>query len=301
MNDLVHIGLPKSASTWLQLTAFPVLEPASFHGPYTPLGLSLTSLLYEHEYQQGSLEAAARDQRSRSGRRLVLSLEGLSFRGQVLPDRPRATIRETAQRLGNELNKPDVLLIVRRQDRLMRSVYAQYIHQGGVLDFDDWHRRPSRAYAFEAEQYDHMRTISDYAPHASSVTVIPFELLTSSPAIFLAQIAQALGHEGTPTDISMGRPINTSLSVGGLRTLQWWNRHLRRSPANPRPLVALPFPEKHRKAVQVVADPIARRLPAKVKEKQDEQIASFAARFAASNRELQARIDVDLAELGYPL
>lgn len=301
MNDLVHIGLPKSASTWLQLTAFPVLEPASFHGPYSPLGLQLTSLLYEHEYQLGALAASAQDQRSACGRRLVLSLEGLSFRGQVLPGRPRATIDETARRLGGELSKPDVLLIVRRQDRLIRSVYAQYVHQGGVLSFDNWRSQPSRAYAFEEQQYDHMRTISDYEPHTSSITVIPFELLTSSPATFVEQVTRVLGREGWSTDLRVGRPINSSLSAGGLRTLRWWNRHLRRSAANPRPLLSLPLPEKHRKLVQILADPIARRLPPRGHEHQEEQIRSFAGAFAASNRELQALVDADLSDLGYPL
>ncbi len=301
MNNLVHIGLPKSASTWLQQSAFPLLEPKAFHGPSSPLGSLLLTLLYENEYEPGALASAMERQRSHAGRRLVLSLEGLSFRGQVLPGRPRASIEETAARLGAEVSKPDVLFIVRRQDRLVRSVYAQYVHQGGLLTFEEWRKQPSRAYSFEAERYDHARTIEIYSRHAASMTVVPFELLATKPDVFLAQISAALGQGGPTTSVDTGRAVNPSLSPGGLRALQVWNRYLRKSPANPRPLLPLPWPERHRKVVQVAVDPLARRFTPKDAQDHDEWAAAFASEFAASNRELQAVVDADLESLGYPI
>ena len=298
--DLIHVGLPKSASTWLQSVAFPVLEQGAFVPVRSRGGVALSSLLYRDAYRRGELSGICDSQRRVVGRRLVLSREGFSFLGRRVPGRPQVGLETAATRLHAELPGASILFIVRNQGEMLRSVYSQYIHRGGTLAIDEWMRSDSTTYRFDEQQYRYDLTVDIFTQLFSNVVIIPFELLRSDAATFLSCLAVALGRVAGDSIVPTAGRKNASLSPAGLALLRRWNRLLRRTMENPYPLLALPLPGRHRRLFQH-ADPVFRFLPSREYAQIIDRSKSFSRRFAQSNRRLQTLVLADLASLGYTI
>lgn len=301
VRDVVHVGLPKSASTWLQTVVFPAVDRTAFVPAGSDIGSDVESLMFEFEYVAGHLRENAKGMRERLGRGLILSREGLSFRGKVIPGRPRVGVERTANRMVHELGDAAILFISRRQDSLLMSVYSQYVHRGGTRTLTEWMEEPQETYQFDASQYCFDRTIEIFKARFTTVTVVPFELLALSRDEFLERVGWALGRPVPVEHLGTTKRSNQSLSAAGIVAFRWWNEHCRRTLENRSPNIALPGASTHRRVFQSVIDPAVKRFQPKRVELDGKRALDFASKFAESNRMLQQHVDIDLASLGYVL
>ncbi len=190
---LIHIGLPKAGSTWLQhwFEAHPQLD-------YCPGGIGG----YRDVYAIAAEGAFPPD----GTKWRVTSYEGLSAPGHASGppaidyDRSgRDSIAEeqarTCETLGALFPGAHILIVTRGFRSAMLSAYSQYVLTGGAETLDAAMRQPRRDFPWG---YDAL--IGAYRARfgADKVILVPFELLQEDPGRFLAEIGRRLGLDPMP-------------------------------------------------------------------------------------------------------
>src|SRR5262249_32612815 len=141
---IVHIGYPKTGSTWLQREVFPRLGIR--YGSAEP---ELGRLI--GELAEGEVDAEA-FRRARGEGPVLISNEGLvgSMWGPV------ENGLRNAERLHEVVPGARIAVLVRRQDEMLRSLYAQYVNMGGT--------RPPEGFLaeFHPEHLEYDRLLSRY-------------------------------------------------------------------------------------------------------------------------------------------
>jgi Sulfotransferase family len=233
-----------------------------------------------------------------SGGPLLLSNEGLSG---SLWDGGETGLRN-AERLHGLLPAARILIAVRRQDEMLRSIHAQYVNEGGT--------RPLRAFIdgrgvagsrFSLRHLEYDRLVGRYVDlfGRDRVWVVPYEYLRAWPDRFLDRLCEMLGTRLTaPVSHAW---LNHSLSRPALWLLRSWNGLFRLSCFNPDPRLApLPGGRHARNIMQRHVDPMLRRLGWKTGSGEDARmLADLAGQFARSNERLQQFCEEPLADWGY--
>ena len=129
---VIHIGYSKAASTWLQEIFYNCENLSYYHKPT----LWRTSEEKVYWDKNGLIRLVKKD--IFPNKPLIISHEHLILPG-IHPTLICATtnldyVRQLANFLSNNLKKPRIILIIRRQDSLIASRYHQYIMQGGSLN-----------------------------------------------------------------------------------------------------------------------------------------------------------------------
>jgi Sulfotransferase family len=310
MTPLLHVGYHKTASTWLQQMVFRraaagcalVADVARVND----LLVHPNSLDWDASEARAALEPeiAAAEERALVP---VVSSERLSGS----PHTGGYDTRTLADRLHAAWPDARVLVVVREQRALIRSVYLQYIRQGGVLPLRAYLEPPRALYrvpTFDPRHFDYDRFVGCYRERfgAERVHVVPYELLRKDPPAFVAEVLAAAGVWATPdlAALPYDRRSNPSLSAASAAVRRQLNRLVAaRRPRNPGVLVRIPAAADHR-----VWDPVLRALDAVVPESVEARaerrlrngIAAWAGdRYGASNRRLAERLGLDLAAYGY--
>lgn len=200
---LLHVGLHKTGSTWLQDNLF-ASTPHGFSQHGEPRHVIVERLVTPYASSFDAEEArviytpAIDDARS-NGRTLVLSHERLSgYPSSGSHDRAMiaARLRETF---------PDgrVLIVFREQRSLIRSMYSQHITDGGVESLDRFLHRPEpglgRKPSFCLEQYEFDRMIAMYRGlfGEDCVLALPVELLAKDRQQFADRVTAFCGLPST--------------------------------------------------------------------------------------------------------
>lgn len=211
---LVHIGVPKSATTSLQFGAFPVHPDIRYLGKpfydeaFGYEGSLATAELSDSLWKQDELEfdAALARQRFVRGIRPRLNSETLAVLSEEGLSQASAADRTlTAQRLAALCQDVEctILLTVREQKRAIFSLHQWYYARRLVsLGFEDW-IRSCRAYSsyygcyndFPLRQYRYTRLIETYAElfGRERVLVLPMEMLAREPAAFYSGLEDFAG------------------------------------------------------------------------------------------------------------
>ena len=311
---LLHIGLPKTGTTSLQLNLFD-RHPEIFlignrdlqnHGAasYSPV---MTERLLDPIRNQDSLDyvqaevGAARDEllaRCGDDQRVVVSDEFLTV---TFDPKWRLTDRRlVAERLATTFPDACVLITIRSQLSMLGSVYGQVARggkerHGRLPPFPEWVRRElcsTTTGVMSMLAYDRLHHLYADVFGPERVTVLAFEDLVASSDGFartvceLAQVDPDLGVQLLRRGVTRRAPNRLQVrlaraSTGGHRVASL----LRTVRDN--------VPEQVKDMV--------RRLPAAALDTtlDDELVAAVMERFDASNRRLAASTGLDLNALGY--
>lgn len=300
MTLLLHPGFHKTATSWLQTTVF--AEDRLFRSLMGHEAIS-DLLVAPHDFDFDASAARAAIARLREGARPgivdVISSEILS--GNILMgSRDCATLTE---RLASTCQPAKVLLTVRAQLPIMKSIYLQYIKRGGRLDIAEYLAfKPEPGYFwFDPGTLEFDRLAHSYAAHfgAANVLVLPQELLSRDRARYLRLLCEFVGHEESEAERALGQVSARGVSppVSGIPILRIANM-LRQSPLNPGSpsrlygIGALIQSVGYRWTLGEAG--AEKRIRQAIKER-------LAGRYGASNRRLQAFAPVDLAGLGYEM
>jgi hypothetical protein len=281
---VVHIGYPKTGSTWLQQRVFPHVPGVRFGNADPRLRALMTGLVLEETFEPEPLRAAL------GGGALLYSDESIC--GDMFAE-PSHGFRN-AERLHAAAPDARIVVFVRRQQEMIRSLYAQYVNMGGTRPLRDFVDGRAPGCLFTAEHLEYDRLLDAYARlfGPERVRVLVYERLRADPASFAVQVLEAMGAEA-PDRLRVSWP-NRSLSPAGLALLRGWNRAFRASRFNERPWLALPGGRRVRSVLQQRLDPVLRRLSAAGP-------LPDANGYAESNRRLQAYVDEPLERWGYTL
>jgi hypothetical protein len=221
-NDiLVHIGLHKTGTTWLQLHLFPRTD-CGFHLPefagMTPkqrakaIGVHLCygpskRLMAEADFDPKAVRDELAGLGVPKGAVPVVSHERLGghplsngFDRAILRDRIRAVLPNAR-----------ILLIVREQFSMIMSNYLQYLKYGGWHDLEQYLYPPSDGrlptLSIDYWQYDRLIELYLSAFGRDRLLVLPYEMLARNPEDYVRQICEFAGLPA-PGHIDGGRREN---------------------------------------------------------------------------------------------
>ena len=302
---LVHLGLHKTATTWLQNTIFADRE-WGFATPWSRAEVLerfvlVDAMRFEAAATRGEMEPGRRRAED-EGCVAVLSHERLSGN----PHSGGYDRREIAERLAGAWPEARVLIVIREQRDMIRSVYRQYLREGGALSLRRYLSPPrqgaARAPAFDPAffEYDVLITYYQRSFGPERVLVMPYESLSEDPHAFVSAIARFAGAEGEGS-IRFERE-NVALSDVALLVKRPLNRLFVRDRINPTGMFSSPrFHAGLTRVLELGERAVPRSLHharSQAWEKEiEERIGTF---YAESNRRTGSLTGLDLEAFGYP-
>ncbi|MGF1639837.1 MAG: sulfotransferase [Rhodospirillales bacterium] len=303
---LLHIGYHKTGSSFLQRTLFTagdlgfvsverslidrqLIVPGGFHE--VPAEVA-------RRFRDEAAAAAA------GGRILVVSHERLSG----YPVAGGVDSRLIADRLHGLFPRARVLVVIREQKSFIRSMYSQYITDGGDQSLSRLLNPPQpdvkRLPGWDFEFLAYHRLIHYYRDRfgPDRVLVLPFERLCRDPHRFVADILRFCGLRAEASAALPATVVNPRRPLTLQAVTRLINRHLVRSQLSSGGFVAQ---RPARAALARLAPVFARLTPAFVERALERRLrriiaAAVGDRYAASNRETAALIGIDLSAYDYP-
>jgi hypothetical protein len=232
---MIHIGYPKTATTWLQKRVFPL----DVEGWFRLIGtreailtsfVTLNGLRFDPCVARTAFDEDLADAVS-SKRIPVISherLAGTAHSGGY-------DAQPIAERLTRTFPKARVLIVIREQEQMLLSSWQQYVREGGACSLRRYLDPPTdgRVPLFRYEQFEYDALINYYhrllAPER--VCVLPLEQLARSPHTFLSTLAEFAGAVAT-ANVDHSR-VYTSLSGLSLAILRRLNYIIGRDSVNP--------------------------------------------------------------------
>lgn len=297
MRTVLHIGFHKTGTTTLQQGLFPNLPGTAYAGQ----GRFGTRNVFDRlarnvwaaddgDYLEGALAGYFEDI-TRDAVALVASRESWTFR----PHSGR-----TPERLRRVAPDAHVLVCIRDQRTMLRSLYYMFLAGGGCLSFADWIASDD----FELDRLRYDVAIGQYQDvfGADRVRTLVYEDLVADQLGFFADVA-AYVRPDLPPAFSVG-PLphqHRSLSGSGRAVLRLMNRLVVRSRFNPKPPLGRMGPGGSK--LRLVRGLDSRVLRHVARARVDPPVVGTRVLplVAESNRRLEEMTGLDLAVYGYPL
>lgn len=301
---LLHIGYHKTGSTLLQDNFFNDPD-GTFAIPDAPRHQLVERFVVPAPYHFDATTARAPYEAflrasANSGKIPVLSHERFSG----YPPSGGFDSPLIAERLATSFPRARVLIVLREQCASIRSMYSQYITDGGDMSFAAYVSQPqaelSRMPGFSKSFYCYDGLIAQYQAlfGAERVLVLPYELLRTEPDVFAARIctfAEAPFQSIAKCSVNTARPL--AMQAAQRRINRWLSdNQLSRSPLIKVPRATKGFARTRSWFEKLVPpslnDTLDNRLKARVAK-------TFAGAFAASNVRTATLTGLPLATYGY--
>lgn len=299
MTLLLHPGFHKTATSWLQSVVF--AEHRLFRSLLDHQEID-DVFVRPHDLDFDPDEARVTISKLRQGTKSaavdVISseiLSGTMFSGS------RESLR-LADRLSDVFDDAKILLTVRSQQSIMKSVYLQYLKRGGRLSIEDYiDYRPEAGYFwFEPKVLEFDRLAQAYADRFGSenVLVLPQELLRTGKAQYLSLLFRFAGVATKASEpIEFGSERGVSPPASGIPLLRFANI-FQRSPLNPEAVDAMHL-------LNTGMHRLAYRWKFRESKAEAQLRAAIESRlsglYGPANQQLQKYSPVDLGGLGYEM
>ncbi|MCA1761492.1 MAG: hypothetical protein LC664_00630 [Flavobacteriales bacterium] len=224
---IIHIGMPRCASTFFQREVFSKFEGFHFYGVETShYSNTFQKLLYQDE-SKWDLESARAFAERLPGSNRIFSNELFSGQTAFINAGNRS---RTARRLRDLFPDAEILLFVRNQVSLLESLYSIAVYGGFSGTPQDFIKIPDdqiNYHTFEpGEHLDSFRysnLVETYRNLFHEVHLVVFEDFSSNPSLFVEQLLSRLAIE-TDGKINIETRHNQSLSRRQLALLRILNR-----------------------------------------------------------------------------
>lgn len=217
---LIHIGYPKTASTWLQHGIFKD-EKMGFISPWrgdwsdgiavrefiTVDSFSFSPINAYSAFENGLKEAQQKHLCP------VLSQEMLSCN---FLDQNGYWGKEVAKRLHDVFPQAKILIVIREQKSMIFSAYGQYIRNGGRRSIEQFistqNIRPGLYPLFRlySLKYDYLIKYYQDLFGENQILVLPFELLKKDANLYLKKIFEFVGIEQISFDYKPPQDTNVN-------------------------------------------------------------------------------------------
>ncbi|MFO1129224.1 MAG: hypothetical protein U1E66_12420 [Rhodospirillales bacterium] len=307
-NILFHIGYHKTASTFIQSKLFQS-EPHGFVRLSERFRLINKHFIASNSFHRLSAEIVSRigDEAAAAAaenKTLVVSHERLSG----YPASGGFDSRLVADRIRSAFPAARVLIVIREQKSFIRSMYSQYITDGGDLSLLGFLYPPEPHmcrvpwWSFDYAMYDRLISYYQTLFGQDHVCVLPFEMFHRSLSQFIDTIIAFSGRDPStmpsiPADVvNLRRPLLMQTAT------RLANRFVFRSQLSPHGLVEARRGKSPVEMLRPLFDPLAdsfieRRMERRLKTQVEEAVGQ---RYAESNRITSDLIGIDLATFGYP-
>jgi len=214
---LIHIGYMKCASTFIQTTIFQRLHDEgkiNYIRPYqSKARLKLFQYLTQVDPFNFNLSYVKEEfEKIISPGKNIISSEGLTGN----PFYKNWNSKFIADRLHQLFPEARILIKIRNQYNLVRSLYGHFIREGGSLSFQEFvkfreeqfipidQRNSIWDHTINMDTFKYSNLINYYAIKfgESNITVLPMEYIFSKQNAYLAKVSQFLGFEFDLGEIS---------------------------------------------------------------------------------------------------
>lgn len=164
----IHIGMPRTGTTFLQSKIFPKIEGVEFVGPpFTQFGNAFNELLYADDSLYDE-EKVIDELKAFKGKKLIISNENFIGQSIYLNHINRTNI---AKRLKNIFPEARIILYLRNQIDLLKSLYSISVLWGEYKTFEQFIYLHSDSYSYadftnhkkiEDINFGRFRTYSSY-------------------------------------------------------------------------------------------------------------------------------------------
>lgn len=305
-SPIFHVGLHKTGTTWFQKRFYPNVPGYRFVNRRlvrsTLLGKS--PLAFDPATAREALGLGQGDPA------IICEedLSGILHNGGLLTN-------YVAKEMANQLHAiaPDakIVIFVREQAAMAASWYQQYLREGGTASVrhylfpEDYlflgKARPLKVPRFDFSAFDYDRLVAHYDSlfGRNRVFVFAYEQLARDPEGFIAEFCRRL-ELPLPDGLDQSR-LNSSYRAALVPAARLLNLFSRREVADKTTLLHVPFSFKAREFMLEKLNRLPLFGPVRSPESLlgRDTVEWIRQRFATTNRALQERMGVDLAELGY--
>ena len=216
----IHIGYPKTATTYLQKHIFIQLKNHSFIGHPEFHRYGLIDIIWKADR---SIDYGGLRKRFEKKAHFISfeNLVGPLFHGSMMIDEMPKRLMKI---FGNDTK---ILIIIRRQDDLIKSSYIQYIHKGGTMNLRNFLFNPRFGNnRIDLNSFDFYETFLRYKNEfgKQNVKVLPYEELKNQTQCFEKHLQEFFVNE--KLNFSNNEAENRSLSGLQLKCLRFINRFL---------------------------------------------------------------------------
>jgi Sulfotransferase family len=306
---LLHIGLQKTASTWLQDKVF----RSAAVGFATVGGEAVVKRHLiapdDMEFDPAACRSAFLERIEAAGaERLVPVLSAERLSGDMLYGAYDSV--RLADRLAQTFPGAKVLIVIREQRGMLYSTYQQYVKAGGQLGVGDYLRRASKSHPWPCDlrryEYDRLVAYYQHLFGRDNVLTLPFELFRSEPAGFVRRIVAFAGVSPDPAAIEalkFAKVVNRSWPPAGIavkRRLNWLVRERMNpwAPIDGRSVAG----RRLTKAARTLGRNAPRRVASRIERDIRSTVASLVGdHYRESNARTSELIGLDLGSFGYDL
>jgi len=303
---LIHVGLHKTGTTWLQDRVF-INNALGFESPWGPMAspavaefMLVDPLSFDAQATLNRLGKEIDAARAK-GYIPVLSHEGLSSR----PVRGTYYAPTVANRLKEAFPDARIVIGIREQRGMILSLYRQFVRNGGVYSLTQFigtGNEPqgwSPLCRFDFFHYDRFVKLYQDMFGEDSVLVQPLELLRDDEPMYLNRLLQFAGSTGDPNDLTKAGASNVGWGGQTLELFRFFSRFAVRNPLGPKQ----PFCVRNAQRVCYKVDKlIPKKRHASIERKWKAYVAQRCSdSFNASNTKLAEMTGLDLGAMGYPV
>lgn len=154
MKTFIHVGLHKTASTYLQTEVFPRLKSCYYVSrPTTQFNYELSSLQYLDDTlykEENVIEYFSGLRKKAGGKNLFLSDEAFSGKAIKYGYINRSMI---ADRLSRICNDAEIIIVLRNPIDILISLYNQYVKIGGTNHYKRYFKKIDKTEFFDEKNY----------------------------------------------------------------------------------------------------------------------------------------------------
>lgn len=217
----IHIGMPKTGSTWLQTEFFPKVDSHD--------------IIYKERFRKLMYYLTDKDK--------IITYENYVGYSHLVKNRNLDGWLKTRDKAFSNLSKlfpnADIILVVREQVELIRSLYNQYVKVGESVNFEDyWDCK--RKYTIDKEALLYRRLIEELkASFRGRILVLGFDLFKKDKGKFIEILSKYVGGiNDIDFAINTENIINKSLKAREIRSLLFFYKYFGNA-YNPEALIVL--------------------------------------------------------------
>jgi hypothetical protein len=202
MRDIIHIGYPRTATTWFQNQLFPLVQNYTF----LPRSILLETLFVSNpeNYKKDWIKNIPENSNP-----ILISDEMIC--GKIRAGSINLILlKEYAQRIKETFDNPRIVLFLRRQPDIIYSFYNLYIKKGGTFSFSRFIRQDlclqeTMLFSIEFFRYTTILNILEKEFGRQNIRIYLYEEFAETPKIFIRQFCADLDLQIDPDRIKFSR------------------------------------------------------------------------------------------------